>query len=129
MLEASCVSNFKEMLQSESVIFQKEKKKKLDHYFFPNIQNKKTCNVRLLCIVLGYFFLSLSLHLGALAVEQQPFELSTASEQEHTITSVLMQSVILPCKAILLIMEPERVSDRKDENLALMKMILLGYVV
>ncbi|CAF3854204.1 unnamed protein product [Rotaria sp. Silwood2] len=44
-----------------------------------------------------------------LAIEQQPFELSTVTEQEHTITSVLMQSVILPCKAILLIMEPERV--------------------
>jgi len=44
-----------------------------------------------------------------LAIEQQPFELSTSSEQENTITSVLMQSVILPCKAILLIMEPERV--------------------
>lgn len=42
-------------------------------------------------------------------IEQQPFELSTATEQEHTITSVLMQSVILPCKAVLLIMEPERV--------------------
>jgi len=55
-------------------------------------------------------------HIGAhrtLAIEQQPFELSTAYEHEHTITSVLMQSVILPCKAILLIMEPERVRKKK----------------
>ena len=44
-----------------------------------------------------------------IAIEQQPFELHAAFEQNHTITSVLMQSVILPCKAILLIMEPERV--------------------
>jgi hypothetical protein len=49
----------------------------------------------------------------ALAVEQQPFELATVSEQEHTITSVLKQSVILPCKAVLLIMEPERVSSER----------------
>jgi hypothetical protein len=58
------------------------------------------------------------LHLGAhhtFAIEQQPFELSTASEHEHTITSVLMQSVILPCKAILLIMEPERVRRKKKK--------------
>jgi len=51
-----------------------------------------------------------------LAVEQQSFELSTAYEQDHTITSVLMQSVILPCKAILLIMEPERVMWYKITN-------------
>jgi hypothetical protein len=48
-----------------------------------------------------------------LAIEQQPFELSTALEHEHTITSVIMQSVTLPCKAILLIMEPERVRKFK----------------
>ncbi len=48
-----------------------------------------------------------------LAIEQQSFELSTGFEQEHTITTVLMQSVILPCKAILIIMEPERVRRRK----------------
>jgi len=52
----------------------------------------------------------------ALAIEQQLFELSPASEQEHTITSVLMQSVILPCKAILLIMKPERVMWYKITN-------------
>ncbi|CAF1238161.1 unnamed protein product [Adineta steineri] len=59
------------------------------------------------------------LHIGAhsiLAIEQQPFELSTVSEQEYTITSVVMQSVILPCKAILLIMEPERVMWYKIMN-------------
>jgi hypothetical protein len=58
-------------------------------------------------------------HIGAhraLAIEQQLFELSTASEQEHTVTSVLMQSVILPCKAILLIMEPERVRMKRKES-------------
>lgn len=58
------------------------------------------------------FIIVLFSHIGTIAIEQQPFELSTAFEQEHTITSVLMQSVILPCKAILLIMEPERVSSR-----------------
>jgi hypothetical protein len=64
------------------------------------------------------------LHLGAhhtFAIEQQPFELSTASEHEHTITSVLMQSVILPCKAILLIMEPERVRKKKE-------ILILGFL-
>ena len=48
----------------------------------------------------------------ALAIEQQLFELSTASEQEHIITSVLKQSVVLPCRAVLLITDPERVSFR-----------------
>lgn len=69
------------------------------------------------CPVYIIVLVSFICHIGAhptLAIEQQTFELSTASEQEHTITSVLMQSVILPCKAVLLIMEPERV---KYENL------------
>lgn len=64
------------------------------------------------CPVICIIGLCLGAH-HTLAIEQQPFELSTAFEHEHTITSVLMQSVILPCKAILLIMEPERV--RKSE--------------
>ncbi|CAF1049979.1 unnamed protein product [Rotaria sordida] len=51
-----------------------------------------------------------------LTIEQQFFELSTITEQEHTVTSVLMQSVILPCKAILLIMEPEKVMWYKTTN-------------
>jgi hypothetical protein len=58
-------------------------------------------------------------HIGThhtLGIEQQSFELSTVTEQEHTITSVLMQSVILPCKAILLIMEPERVRRRREKK-------------
>lgn len=58
-------------------------------------------------------------HIGThhtLGIEQQSFELSTVTEQEHTITSVLMQSVILPCKAILLIMEPERVRKKKKKD-------------
>ncbi|CAF1593129.1 unnamed protein product [Adineta ricciae] len=45
----------------------------------------------------------------ALAIEQQLFELSTASEQEHIITSVLKQSAVLPCRAVLLITDPEQV--------------------
>ncbi len=49
----------------------------------------------------------------ALAIEQESFEFSTAFDQEHIINSVLMQSVILPCKAILLIMEPERVKKKQ----------------
>ena len=48
------------------------------------------------------------------AIEQQPFELSTATEQEYTVTGVIMQSVVLPCKAILLIMEPERVRKKRE---------------
>ncbi len=62
-------------------------------------------------IVLSFCISHIGTH-RTVAIEQQPFELSTAFEQEYTITSVLMQSVILPCKAILLIMEPERVSYR-----------------
>jgi hypothetical protein len=64
------------------------------------------------CIIVLSFIFSIGAH-HTLAIEQQPFELSTAYEHEHTITSVLMQSVILPCKAILLIMEPERVRKKK----------------
>lgn len=45
----------------------------------------------------------------AVATDPESFELSATFEQEETVTSVLMQSVILPCKAILLVMEPERV--------------------
>jgi hypothetical protein len=48
--------------------------------------------------------------------DRQAFELSAAFEQEQTITSVLMQSVILPCKAILLVMEPERVKSHEEIN-------------
>lgn len=49
----------------------------------------------------------------AQAIDQQSFELSTTFEQDYTITSVLMQSVVLPCKAILLVMEPEQVKHAK----------------
>ncbi|CAF3924900.1 unnamed protein product [Rotaria magnacalcarata] len=76
--------------------------------------------------------LSFISHLGAhhaLAIEQQPFELSTASEQEHTITSVLMQSVILPCKAILLIMEPDRVMWYKITNLGQSSLSVDNYLI
>jgi hypothetical protein len=89
-----------------------EDKKKVGS-FFSRISQKTPCNVRSIYIIL----LSYISHIGAhrtLAIEQQSFELSTASEQEHTITSVLMQSVILPCKAILLIMEPERVKYKSS---------------
>ena len=48
--------------------------------------------------------------------EQQAFQFSTGSEQEQTITSVLTQSVTIPCKAILLIMEPERVRHRINDH-------------
>jgi len=64
------------------------------------------------CIIVLSFIFPIGAH-HTLAIEQQSFELSTAYEQENTITSVLMQSVILPCKAILLIMEPERVRYKK----------------
>ena len=60
--------------------------------------------------IIGLYFLGAH---HTLAIEQQPFELSTALEHEHTITSVIMQSATLPCKAILLIMEPERVGKSK----------------
>jgi hypothetical protein len=59
-------------------------------------------------------FSFVSFYIGAhraIAVEQQ---LSTTSTgQEHIITSVPMQSVIIPCKAVLPHIEPERVSNKK----------------
>ena len=48
--------------------------------------------------------------------QQQPFELFSPFEQEHAVSSVIMQSVILPCKAILLVMEPETVGNDTGEE-------------
>lgn len=88
------------------------------------------------CPVYIIGILSCIFHIGAhqiVAIEQQPFELTTGTEQEYTIASVLTQSVILPCKAILLIMEPERVKYEKqikNKHLDMMiVMIFLGNVV
>lgn len=45
------------------------------------------------------------------ADDQQPLEFSATFEHDDTVTSVFMQSVILPCKAVLLVMEPEQVKS------------------
>lgn len=76
------------------------------------------------------FFSCEGAHRG-IAVEQQ---LSTSSEQLYTITSVPMQSAILPCKAVLPHTEPERVKNRKECLNSRMKYIMyfflnVGYVV
>jgi hypothetical protein len=67
-------------------------------------------NDKLIFIVLSCFISYIGAH-RALAVEQP---LSTSFEQEYTITSVPMQSVTLPCKAVLPHIEPERVRNKKS---------------
>ncbi|CAF1130970.1 unnamed protein product [Rotaria sordida] len=63
-------------------------------------------------VALIFFICTIRAH-RAFAIEQQ---LSISSEQEHIITSVPMQSVILPCKAVLPHVELERVMWYKLTN-------------
>ncbi len=61
---------------------------------------------------MGFFFFALFIGAHpALAIEQP---LSTSPEQDYIITGVPMQSVVLPCKAVLPHKEPEIVRNRKE---------------
>ena len=93
-LQASCVFNFQGTALNMTII-------SVCCFLLDLSKRKKKATQCPFCFSLGTQ--------PAWPIDQHAFEFSPTLEQESTITSVLMQSVILPCKAVLLVMEPERV--------------------